>query len=87
MLPCMVHVTIVLPEHADGSFGLVKPSRTYATPETRAESAYFKKRLLVRCECPSYELSPPEANQILGQAARDEFLVEYHGSWTGTRAP
>ena len=28
ILLCMVHVTIVLPEHADGSFGLVKPSRT-----------------------------------------------------------
>ena len=41
MLPCMVCVTIVLPEHAEGSFGFVKLSRTYATPETRAESAYF----------------------------------------------
>ena len=28
ILPCMVHVTIVLPEHANGSFGLVKPPRT-----------------------------------------------------------
>jgi hypothetical protein len=36
---------------------------------------------------PCYELTAPEANQILDQAARDEFLVKYHGSWTGTRAP
>ena len=49
---CVVCTTMVLPEHADGSFGLVKPPRTYATPETSAESAYFKKRPLVRCECP-----------------------------------
>ena len=34
-----------------------------------------------------YELTAAEANQILDQAARDEFLVKYHGSWTGTRAP
>ena len=36
---------------------------------------------------PCYELTAPEANQILDQAARDEFLVEYHGSWTDMRAP
>ena len=36
---------------------------------------------------PCYELTAPEANQILDQAARDEFLVKHHGSWTGTRAP
>ena len=36
---------------------------------------------------PCYELTAPEANQILDQAAWDEFLVKHHGSWTGTRAP
>ena len=31
---------------------------------------------------PCYELTAPEANQIyLDQTARDEFLVQYHGSW------
>ena len=59
----------------------------YHTPSTPELKPLADAHIEVVAACHAMSShSPPEANQILDQAARDEFFAEYHGSWTGTRA-